>query len=396
MAAQTKQEILLVVVFAIFMAGTFGFGLDLISTLIPDIKQEFELTSGEVGWLTGIGRFGFVVGSILAGLIVSVLAPTLVVVLAVGGCALMWLLLGAADSVVVAALAMLMSSVFTALSWVPMTGVFALFINESNRAKAFGAIIAGSGIGTSLAGYLSPFFINNYSWRAALFAAAGATFIALLLGLRVIFRSGLLQIKNKTNEVNSILTPRRYMNRRVAGIMLMFFLVGYAVHPFQIFLAAYLRLELLQSATVAGNTWLTIGLVGTWGGLFMGSLADKFGGVKIMLLACLLLLASVAVLINLHAPIWFIASAFMFSLAYYCMPGLLPAFLSVQYPPHISTRMFSAGSMMLGIGAVAGNIIGGQLADYFYTLESYYWTCAAVAIVLALLAVIFMRGEKRK
>lgn len=148
-------------------------------------------------------------GSVFAGLIVSVLATTFLVVLAVARCGLTWLVLGNANSSIVATIAIFMSA-FTALSWALMTGVFALFVKENNRANASGTII-GSGIGTSLAGYLSPFFITNYSWR----------------------------------------------------------------------------IELEQTVAVAGNVWITIGLVGIWGGLLMGYLADKFAIRKIVPLACL-------------------------------------------------------------------------------------------------------------
>ncbi len=394
------KTIALVFVFALFMGSTFGFGLDLISNLLPDIKTTFSLTDGDIGWVTGIGRLGFVAGAIIAGLLAAYIAPTLIVVLATLGCGATMVGLANTNSATGVAVTIFLISVCTSLSWVPMTGVFSIFVSEGNRTKAFGAIIAGAGIGTSLAGLFSPYFVGNYSWREALMAAAALTWVVVFVGLIVIAHFGILskrnQVRQSVGELAQQQRLRTYLDVRLGGILCMFFMVGFTVHPFQIFLSTYIRDELGFSVTVAGNTWLTIGLVGTWAGLFMGYLGDRFGIRNTMILASLLLVASVLMLIEIHEPIWFLATAFVFSLAYYCMPGLLPAYLSIHYPAHISVQLFSAGGVILGLGTVIGNIIGGQLSEWFLTLDAYYWACAFVSVILALFALIFMLPAKKK
>jgi predicted MFS family arabinose efflux permease len=394
------RTVSLVSVFALLMACTFGFGLDLISSLLPDIKDKFQLSDGDVGLITGIGRLGFVLGAILSGIMTVFITPTRIVLLASFGCGLGLLALSFTQSSFTVASAIFFISACTALSWVPMTGVFSLFVAEKDRAKAFGAIIAGAGVGTSLVGLLFPYFVEYYSWRTALIAAAIFTGGSVLIGILASKKLTLLPQQNgraKTEKhVQRNVKLVDHIDFRLGGILAMFYIVGCTVHPFQIFLSTYIRGELGFSATIAGNTWLTIGLVGTWAGLAMGYLGDRIGIRATMILASFLLVSSSIMLIELHDPMWFIATAFVFSLAYYSMPGLLPAYLSINYPERISVQLFSVGSTLLGLGTVTGNIVGGQLSLAYSTLSAYYWACAGASIVLAGFAFVFMVKHPQK
>ena len=390
----TFRSWFVVFAFALLIACTFGFGLDLISALLPDIKADFNLSDSDLGDIAGFGRLGFVLGAILSGFVVTVLAPPATVFWACIGCALGMYGLSFATGGLSVAAAIFATSLFTAMSWVPMTGVFGFFVPNQHRAKAFGAIIAGAGVGTSLVGILAPYFIENHDWRLALVAAAVSTFVAMLLAAIIWRTAQISKLDSARHDVDSergLAGLRNALDARLSGLFFMFFLVGFTVHPFQIFLSTYIRDGLGFDAVVAGNAWLTIGLVGTWAGLLMGYLGDKLGIRFTMTLAALFLCASCFVLIYFPVPVWIVIAAFVFSLSYYAMPGLLPAFISIAYSDKLSVQLFSIGSTVLGLGTVVGNVMGGRVADMFHSLAAYYWICGFAAILLALSALGFMK-----
>ena len=387
----------LVSAFALLMGCTFGFGLDLISALLPDVKRDFNLSDADLGDLAGFGRVGFVLGAIASAFIVTILASSTTVFLACTGCGLGLYFLSASTSAYGIAGSIFVTSLFTAMSWVPMTGVFASFVPRWHRAKAFGTIIAGAGIGTSLVGLLVPYFLANHSWRIALTSASLATFFVVLFA---VFTWKTIRKETSTPSQDEPIGKSKFgdlkavFDLRLIGIFIMFFLVGMTVHPFQIFLSTYIRDGLHFDADVAGNAWLTIGLVGLWAGIFMGYLGDRFSIRFTMVLSAGLLCTACLVLILLQGPLWILASVFIFSLSYYAMPGLLPAFISIAYPEKVSVQLFSIGSTTLGLGTVVGNVTGGRLSDNFGTLSAYYIFCACAAIVLALCALTFMKTKK--
>jgi len=58
-------QITLAVIFGLFLAISFGFGLDLVSTFLPDIQADIGFDYNYLGILTACGKVGLIIGGVI-------------------------------------------------------------------------------------------------------------------------------------------------------------------------------------------------------------------------------------------------------------------------------------------------------------------------------------------
>ncbi len=146
-------------------------------------------------------------------------------------------------------------------------------------------------------------------------------------------------------------------------VPLMMFLSGIACMPTQNYLVALVRDELDYGVAAAANIWKTIGFIGMFGGFLMGVVADRITVRWALVMSYGLL--SLSLLCFLHHPGLTViyAGAAIFGLAFNAIFGLLPAYVSLVFPRHLTAAIFGLGNVMLGLGAMAGNFLGGFIKD---------------------------------
>ena len=57
-------QIILVIIFSLFLTISFGFGLDLVSTFLPDIQADIGFDYNYLGVLTAFGKVGLIIGGV--------------------------------------------------------------------------------------------------------------------------------------------------------------------------------------------------------------------------------------------------------------------------------------------------------------------------------------------
>lgn len=170
------------------------------------------------------------------------------------------------------------------------------------------------------------------------------------------------------------------------------FLNGMALLPFQTYLAPFLRDELGVSVQDAGFIWTTIGAVGMASGFLVGWIADKVG-VRASLAMCFLSagLAAILVFSFNSIPLFYLA-AFLFALAFYPIFGLVPSYIGQIVPVSRLTQAFGIANVLIGLGGVCGNFLGGFSKDLTGSFSMVY---AVVALLLFVQCVmVFMLGQQ--
>jgi MFS family permease len=142
-----------------------------------------------------------------------------------------------------------------------------------------------------------------------------------------------------------------------------------------------MREELSKSIATTGLVWSTIGAVGMAAGFLVGWIADRQGSRRALMLcfasACL---ASLCVY-SLEEDYGFYLAGFLFALAFYPVFGLVPTYLGQTVPIHHLTQAFGVANVLIGLGGVLGNFLGGICKEWLGSFAPLYLCIAGLLLV---------------
>jgi predicted MFS family arabinose efflux permease len=177
-------------------------------------------------------------------------------------------------------------------------------------------------------------------------------------------------------------------------VVVLMFLNGIACMPVMNYLVAFLREEIGYSVESAGWVWSTIGFVGMFGGFAMGALADKITVARSLNLTYLLLGVSTLLFLH-HAYLWeVLIGAGLFGLSFNAIFGLVPAFVSLYFSANMATAVFAASNVMLGLGSMLGNLLGGLLREQQQSFVQVYVGSLAIDLLLIILSLYLQRAHR--
>lgn len=388
--------------FTAFVAVTYGFGIYLFAALVPDMRQSLGFDYATVGLATGIAQAGFLVASLVSGLLAPVIGPARLIFASVsltaGGLLLMGCLssdrLGSAAEMT--ALLALMGAAAASV-WVPMVGMCQQVIPARHHGKALGLMSSGTSYGVFINGLIVPPLLASHGWPSAWLATGALTLVLLLAALwrlRGLGSSGNAMAKT-AKRMTLPLRQRLRLVLRPLGLLMIatMFLNGLSCMPFQTYLVPMLREDFGWNGGDATRLWSLIGGIGMVGGFALGWLADRISIKWAMLITYLLLSLAAAIPLSLaHLPAA-AASRLMdlaglsFGLAFYAIFGLVPAYISVWFRGDAATLLFGIGNIALGLGGLLGNFGGGYakaLTGSFAPLYGLVLAAAALQVLLAL------------
>lgn len=394
-------QITLVIIFGLFLAISFGFGLDLVSAFLPDIQAEIDFYYNYLGMLTAGGKVGLIIGGVVCYLGARHFGNCCLVVVAVLLTGLSLIALGYAEQPWMVGLCMFLAGFATIVSWAPMVGVFAQFISKQHMGKAFGAVGTGAGVGTFSSGLIAPYFINNSDWRTGVISVGVSCLAFVGLSAFYLWRMNILEIKSNVPVVSQgvhswFFSFATLLTRNVIMLWCLLFFVGFTMQPFQNYLSPFIRDELQYSAEIARDAWVAMGFTGLLAGIVMGMASDRFGIGNVIIVALACLIAANMFLILHHQTIYFIGTGIGFGICFYSVPALIPTYIGKIYNAELATQIFAGGNIMLGIGAVFGNIFGGITKENLGTFKIYYISSIMAVLVMMVLCYMVMCRRQAK
>lgn len=391
------------ILFTSFIAVTYGFGVYLFATVLPEMKAELRFSYTESGGMIALAQCGFLLAALSSAVLTHRLGAVRLMLLSMVVCVLCLVLMAFAQTMVQVSVLLLFAAAAAAAVWVPMAAVAQETIEARHQGKAIGLMSSGTAYGMFVNGLAVPVLLPLYGWRSVW------VFVALLGALSLCWGWWRLSARKTippTSTPPTIstqeprLTPERAVITQSKGssrsglwqqlrqpaallILGMMLVSGIACMPVQNYLMAFLREDLAYPVAQAGRAVAIIGLVGMVGGFLMGALADK------ITLACALtltylLLALASGLFLYHGDVWVVyVGAAIFGLAFNAIFGLLPAHINLHFSPHAATAIFGVGTVALGVGSVLGNFFGGYIHDVSGSFAPIYLASAAAALLLA-------------
>ncbi len=387
--------------FTAFVAATYGFGIYLFASLAAEMRRDLGFDYATVGLVTGIAQGGFLIASLLSGLLAPAIGAMRLILGAVTATALSLILMYWLPGVPMMGVLLTIMGASAAAVWVPMVAVSQQAIPTRHQGKALGLMSSGTSYGVFLNGLIVPPVVGSFGWR-------GVWLIVGLLALVLLVTAWLRLRKLGAANTDRPMTPRAPLANRLRdacaplGLLVIatMFLNGLACMPFQTYLVPLMREDFGWPVELSTRVWTLIGAVGMVSGLVLGWLADRISVKWAMLVTYLLLLG--AALLTLAAPHVITPSPFLmnsagllFGLAFYAIFGLVPAYVSASFRGDAATLLFGLGNIALGLGGLLGNVIGGYGKSIAGSFTPIYAIVALAAVILVLLALATPNERRR-
>ncbi|MDO6965573.1 MFS transporter [Rhizobium alvei] len=377
----TKAAAGVTILLTAFIATSYGMGIYLFGTLLPDMRTALGLTPNEIGAIAGTTQAGTIIASLLVGFVWPRIGAKTTLLLAQGIIAVAMVLTGFATAAWQLMGLLFILGAMAASSWVAMVPLAQTIIPPHRQGLALGLMASGLAYGVFLLGFLAPLLIGAYGWRSVWIACGALSALLLAIGLLTFsHRPAAPKAEPHASErSSSVLTTPAFL------IIALNFLTGLSFHPFQTYLTLLFRDLHHWSMPAATALWSAIGLGGMVGGLVFGLLADRIGAKRSLVLAFAVLLMASLITWKLPLELPVYISMIGFGMAYNAIWGLFAAWLSREFSPKAAAGLMGYTLVSSGLGATSGNYLGGLLTG----VTNGYWLlymliCLAVTIALAI------------
>ena len=397
------QPLELTVLFTAFIAATYGFGVYLFASLLPDMRSTLGFSYSAAGGMTALAHVGLLGCASFSAGWVRRWGAERVVVCSVLVCCLGLGTMAAVRSTWQVALVLLCMGGAAAAVWVPMVAVVQRYIAVAHQGKALGLMSSGTAYGVLLNGVLISHFMPVYGWRAVWILLGLLTALLLVWGaLRLLKgpsppRPERLSASQAASTEAAAAPHLLELCRRplVLKLLAIMFMSGLACMPSQNMLSAYLREELGYDVAQVGMAWSVIGMAGMAGGFAMGALADWISArASLALTFAMLTLSALAFLLNAGVATVYLGAA-LFGVAFNAIFGLVPTLISLNFVASEATRVFACATVLLGVGSMLGNALGGLLRDWTQSFAAIYAVAFGVCLLLLGLALSLPRVAVR-
>ncbi len=376
----------LTALFTAFIAAVYAFGVYLFPALMTQMMPYYSMTYSDAGSVMAASQLGFLIAALLSSQLTSSLGALQLVLLSVLVTSVSLLLVPLMPSVPALQVLLFITGACSATVWVPMVVVARTAINPQHQGKALGLMSSGTAYGIFVNGLSIPVLVPTYGWTSVWLMTATLTLILLIMGLvffgrKVLSRGIVADLPaGRHAELRTVLGERKAL-----AVLAAMFLSGLACMPTQNYLAAYVGTELVLGVAASANIWKIIGFVGMFGGFAMGVMADRLTVQRALTLTYLILAAAVALFAHHGGLLELYIGAALFSLAFNAIFGLIPAYVSLEFRPALTAPIFGAANVMLGLGAMIGNFLGGVIKDWSGSFIPNFIGALFIALFLALL-----------
>ncbi|MDY0881292.1 nitrate/nitrite transporter [Dongia soli] len=394
--------------FTAFVAVTYGFGIYLFASLVAEMRQDLGFDYTTVGLVTGIAQIGFLIAALLSGVLSPVIGAMRLILGALATTSIGLLAMSQLFGTPMLGLLLTVMGAGAAAVWVPMVAVCQQAIPARHQAKALGLMSSGTSYGVFLNGLIVPPLVAAWGWRSVWLVVA---VLSLML-----FTAGWLRLRRLPAAAEGTPHEARGNPPRLDGfrdrlrevlqplgllLIVTMFLNGFTCMPFQTYLVPLMREDLGWTVDMSARLWSLIGGVGMVGGFALGWLADRISVKWAMLITYLLLAAAAATIFAMShllppVPAMMHLAGVLFSLAFYPIFGLVPAYVSAIYRGDTATLLFGIGNIALGLGGFLGNLAGGYAKSLMGSFTPIYGVITAASLLLVLLALVTPNERRRQ
>ncbi len=345
-----------------------GFGRFAYPMLLPSMRGSLGFNYSEMGLLSGAIMLGYLLFSLVGGMLATRFGPKRVVIAS--------LLCGALSMYLISGLSGFSSLLFFSFamgaggagSHISITTLPMAWFEERRLGRAVGIVTGGTGLGIIVTGLLLPYLLSNLgkeAWRECWFLLALITFFVAVIGW--------ILLREKPSQIG-FLSPGLDGDNRVRpsksesheltlkAIFIIYFIFGFAYNIYATYFVAYMIEEIRLTAKTAGDIWAIFGWMCAGSGLIWGFVSDRLGRRKALLWNNGIISLSVLLPLLLHQPFFMGFSAFLFGGTFLGTVTVIAAAIGDQVVEKRAS-VYGLVTLIHGTGQFLGTISGGTLKD---------------------------------
>ena len=372
------------------------------SVLLPKMIEDLDINMTQAGMIRAGYFLTYIIFSPLMGWLMDRIGGRFVVsffclFLGVGT-----FLMGQASNLKTAIFFHGIVGIGAAAIWTPISALIQKWFGGNKRGLALGILSPSYALGFGLMGIILPTIVKNYSWRMGWYLLGASGLI--LIGMNFLLlrddpeKLGLLPWGETTKSIPSPPLSKTSFNYWAIIKERTFWLIGasylfisVAVYIVSDFIVTYGVVELKIPYPVASTFISILALTSIVGGFVLMTLSDYIGRVKSLVIIHSLLALSILLIILAKDNIpWLRIGVGWFGFIYGPIFPMYAACARDYFPKEVAGRVIGLLTLLYGIGAMVGPILGGQLTDL---IGSFRWSfgIGALAALLAGLIIGFLK-----
>ncbi len=380
------------------VVGSLGFARFGYTMILPVMQRNLELSSTEMGLLATGNLTGYLIFSLLGGILASRYGPKIIISYSLFIVAIAMIGTGFVQGFALAFIMRLITGLGSGGSNVPMMGLASSWFSPRKRGMATGLMSGGSGIGLVLVGIILPrvfSYYGDFGWRVGWYLLGGLIFVIAILAYRLLVNRpgqiGLAPVGGEKkpenyNKASSLQWSLVFGSRTIWHMAAIYFLFGFSYIIYSTFFASFLVDERGMLETTAGSLWALIGVISIFSGLLWGIFSDRFGRRSGFVAIFILQFISFLIFSQTFVFSGYLVSSLLFGLTAWSIPGVMAASIG----DHLGSRLAPAGlgfvTLIFGIGQALGPAIAGYMADLTASFSLAFLLAAFVALLGAVVS----------
>lgn len=396
MTSARPSSSMLVAVLIACVATCYGFGISLFSQLIPDMRENLGFGYGFVGTVTGLVQLSTVAFALVGTWLAHRIGAARTVGISVLLCGASLVCIPLTGNLTLIAILLMTAGGSGASTFVPMIDLVSRVVSVQQRGFAMSLVSSAPAYGVLTNSLLVSTLAGNGHWPLIWYLTGAAT-ILLAAAAHILFtRAGLIENVSSHAAPGTASGSSASIRSALPWVALIFalgFINGMMPYPYLTYLSPFMREELGYSVGFASGLWATIGVVGIAAGFVVGAISSRLGSRLAMLFCYLNFLAAGVILVAMPVMPLSIVSGMLFSLGFYPIYGLLPAYVSHRTMPRVAVTILGVCTVLQGIGGTAGNVLGGLIKTSSGSFDGIY-LAVALASALAILMTVTLPKDR--
>ena len=379
---------------------SLGFGRFAYPMLLPNMRASLSFNYSEMGLLSGAIMLGYLLFSLIGGMLATRFGPKRIVIAS--------LLCGALSMFFMSRLSGFSPLLFfsfamgagAAGSHISITTLPMVWFEERRLGRAVGVVTGGTGLGIIVTGLLLPyllFHLGKEAWRQCWVFLALITFLVALIGsifLREKPGPAAFLASGLDGEKSSSLFKTEGQELTLKALFIIYFIFGFSYNIYATYFVAYMIEEIRLTAKTAGDIWAIFGWMCTGSGLIWGYLSDRLGRRKALLWNNGIISLSVLLPLLFYQPLVMGISAFLFGGTFLGMVTLVAASVGDRIGEKRAS-VYGLVTLIHGIGQFLGTISGGYLKDVTGSFQLTLMVSLTGFLLCIVLAVMIKKKGER-
>ncbi len=396
------------VVCSLINLTTLGFGRFAYTLILPSMKDALGLTYAQTGLLATGNFVGYMLGSLVVGVLTARYGVRLVSAFLLAFTGLSMAFTGAVGSFLPALAGRTATGFAGAASNVPGLALVSAWFAPRRRGLANGIVVGGSGLGMVIVGWAVPALLVTFGsegWRYSWYVLGALTVLCALIvylllrdnprekGLEPVGATPVNGAAPSAAEAPhyELADLYRLMSLwHLGGIMATW---GFSYIVYTTFFAAYLTGERHLDPVLVGFLWSVAGVLSVFAGLIWGMVSDVVGRKWAMAIVLSLQAMSFALFAVQGGLEWVVLSTVLFGFTGWGVPCIMSATAGDFVGARMATAAVGFVWMLYSIGQATGPGVAGLVADATHSFVAAYLLAAVVGFI-GVVGTLFLRPPR--